>query len=213
MVEETFSINTAWGIEPPCYVRKVDRSGHCRDATTIRDKVFCPEPDDNAVSVFAVASATDLARVAIALNANRKGGSLTEPLFLIAVAPDELAGIVLRRAPGATLCKWANHLHHNLLVTAPSQVASLAEALVRAGRKHRKFTEKAMREALEATTNDGCRAADPSSTSCACDHGLSTSRLPWWLGWLGLLLDWMRARLTAASNRLPGVRSFDPNRS
>ncbi len=190
MVEQTFSISGAWSIDPPCYVRKVDRSGHCKDAATIRDKVFCLDPDDSTLSVYLVASAMDLARVAIALNANRS--SKTEPLFLLAMTTDELAEIVVRQTPGATLCTWANHLHRDLLVAAGTQVAQLAETLVGAGRKHHKFTEKAMQEALAATTHDGCHAADPTSVGCACEDELPQSRLPFRLVRLGrMLANWI----------------------
>jgi hypothetical protein len=174
MVEQTFSISSAWSIDPPCYVRKVDRSGHCKDAATIRDKAFCLDPDDSTISVYLVASATDLARVAIALNANRS--SKTEPLFLLAITAAELAKIAVRQSPGLTLCMWANHLHRNLLVPDVTQVARLAETLVAVGRKQHKFTEKAIQEALAATTYDGCHAADPTSADCACEDELPKSR-------------------------------------
>ena len=181
----------AWSIDPPCYVRKVDRAGHCKDAATIRDKVFCLDPDESTISVYLVASATDLARVAIALNANRS--SKTEPLFLLAMTAAELAKIAVRHTPGLTLCMWANHLHCDLLVADVTQVARLADTLVAAGRKQHKFTEKAMQEALAATTHDGCRAADPNSAGCACEDELPKSQWPLWLGRLGRVLRRMLA--------------------
>jgi hypothetical protein len=201
MVEQAFSINNAWDIDPPYYVRKVDRSGHCQDAATIQNKVFCPEADDNTISVYIVASAMDLARVAIALNANRKGGSKTETLFLLAITADELAEIDVLETNGATLCNWANHLHHDLLITDAIQTSRLAEALVRAGRKHKKFTKKAMQEALDATTNDGCHAASPNSAGCVCEDELPAPQSPSWLSRLGRMLAYSMARLFGKSDR------------
>ncbi len=182
MVEQTFSINNAWSIDPPCYVRKVDRSGHWQDTSAIRDKVFCPEPD-NTISVYVVNCAIDLARVAIALNANRS--SKIEPIFLVAMTASELAGVVVQRTEGATLCKWANHLHHDLVVTDSSRILSLAQTLMVVGRKPYKFTKKAMQEALDATAKDGCHAANQNSDGCVCNHDLIASRSAPWLVWLG----------------------------
>lgn len=165
MIEQTFSISKAWNVNPPCYVRKVDRRGHWQDSATIQEKVFCPE-SDNAISVYIVKTASDLARVAIGLNANRS--RITEDLFLIAITRDELAQIDIQRSAGKTLCDWANHLHRDLLIANSSQTARLADTLLEAGRNLHKFTKTAMEEALAVATNDGCHAADANSARCAC---------------------------------------------
>ena len=92
----------------------------------------------SAISVYLVASATDLARVAIALNANRS--SKTEPLFLLAITAAELAKITIRRTPGLTLCRWANHLHRDLLVADLTSGGTARRNLGGCGRKQQKFT-------------------------------------------------------------------------
>lgn len=186
MVDQSFSPNNAWSIDPPCFVRKVDRSGHWKDAATIKEKVFRPEPEDNSISVYLVNSASDLARVAVALNANRS--SKTEPIFLVAIARDELADIVVRRTAGMTLCKWANHLHHDLVAVDNSRLAKLSQTLLAAGRKPHKFRKRDMQEALNASTKDGCHAAKEDSDSCACDDELPKTRSPSWLSRIGHLL-------------------------
>lgn len=186
MVDHSFSPNNAWSIDPPCFVRKVDRSGHWKDAATIQEKVFRPEPEDNTISIYLINSASDLARVAVALNANRS--SKTEPIFLVAITGDELTDIVVRHTAGMTLGKWANHLHHDLVVADNSRLAELSQTLLAAGRKPRKFTKKDMHEALNTSTNDGCRAANEDSDSCACDDELPKSRSPSWLSRIGHML-------------------------
>jgi hypothetical protein len=170
MVEKTFSITSAWSVQPPCYLRKVDRSGHWQDAAAIRDKVFCPEPPDNTVSVYLVNSARDVARVAVALNANRS--SKTEPIFLVAIAADELGDLPIRQTRGQTLCRWANHLHHDLIVFDAGQLGGLVQRLLAAERKPKKFTKNAMQEALEDAFWEGCYAANPQSDDCSCEQEL-----------------------------------------
>ena len=192
MVEQTFSISSAWSIDPPCYVRKVDRSGHCKDAATIRDKVFCLDPDESTISVYLVASATDLARVAIALNANRS--SKTEPLFLLAMTGAELAKIAVSTDAWLDLVHVGKSLAPRFAGRRRNSIGGLAETLVAAGRKQHKFTERAMQEARTATTRDGCRAAHLNSVGCACEDELPKSRLPLWLRQLGPTLRSMFAR-------------------
>lgn len=176
MVEKTFSINDLWSIDPPCYVRKVDSPAHCKDAASIQNRVFKPPPD-NTYSVFLVQSPKDLSRVAIALNANRSRSRITERLLLIALTSNELADIVIQRTTGKTPCEWANHLHHDLVVTDDSQIAQLAKSLVDAKRECKKFNKKAMKVALAATTDDGCYAAIKDSESCVCEGDLPSSSL------------------------------------
>jgi hypothetical protein len=191
MVEQTFSINNAWSIEPPCFVRKIDRAGHWKDVDSIRDKVFRLE-SDGGISVYLVNSSTDLARVSIALNANRS--SKIEPLLLVAITADELAGIDAVRTDGETLCRWANFLHHDL-VTDPNQLARLAETLVNAGRKHHKFTKPAMQEALDLTANEGCHAAREDSERCVCESDLPASQSRSWLARLSHAISWFFGRI------------------
>jgi hypothetical protein len=186
MVNQTFSTNNAWSIDPPCFVRKVDRSGHWKDAATIQEKVFRPEPEYNTISVYLINSASDLARVAVALNANRS--SKTEPIFLVAITGDELTDIVVRRTAGMTLCKWANHLHHDLVAADNSRLSELSQTLVAAGRRPRKFTKKDMQEALDTSTNDGCHAANADSDGCVCADELSKTRSPSWFSRIGQVL-------------------------
>ena len=193
MVDPSFSPKKAWSIDPPCFVRKVDRSGHWKDAATIQDKVFRLEPQDNTISVYLVESASDVARVAVALNANRS--SKTEPIFLVAITADELANIVVCRTPGLTLCKWVNHLHHDLVVADDTSIAELSQVLIAAGRKPRKFTKSKMQVALSSSSTDGCYAATSDSTSCVCENELPkphSSR--WWSrvgGFIATKIGWL----------------------
>lgn len=197
MVDQSFSPNNAWSIDPPCFVRKVDRSGHWKDAATIQEKVFRREPEDNTISVYLVNSASDLARVAVALNANRS--SKTEPIFLVAITGDELKDIVVRRTAGMTLCKWANHLHHDLVAADNSRLAELSQTLLATSRKPRKFTKKDMQEALKRSTNDGCRAANEGSNCCVCDDELRKTRSPSWLSRIGHVLARTKGWLIGAT--------------
>ncbi len=201
MVEDTFSITNAWNIDPPCYVRKVDRPSHSQDADALQKKVFCSKPDDNSISVFIVHSAMDLVRIAVALNANRGSKSKTDRLLLIAMIADELSGFVIQQTAGATRCKWANHLHHDLLITDATQTPHLTETLVRVGRKHQRFTKKDMEEALAATLQDGCHAADPNSERCVCEDELPASQSRSWLSRLGRIIAYLMARLFGKSGR------------
>jgi hypothetical protein len=189
MLDDTFSLRKTWNIDPPCYVRKVDRPGHWGTAATIQEKVLVPD-DDGTISVYEVTSAQDLARVAIALNANRS--SLTERLLLGAITADELSNIVVQRTNGATLCKWANHLHHNLLATDLVKVAELARALQAAGRGLGKFTKKHMEEARESATKNFCHAVVVQPRRCVCEDSLPVAiRQQWHIrlgGWLASLI-------------------------
>ena len=206
MVEEIFSIDQTLCVDPPCFVRKVDRRGHWMDdAATIAGNVFRAEPDGNSLSVYLVNSATDLARVAVALNANRKSGSRTEPLMLVAIMASELGGIQVVQTSGMTKCNWANHLHRDLVVTNASQVARLADALVDAGRKLKKFTKPNMQHALEAATKDGCHATSDDSVCCVCEDDLPSTRSLSWLRWVGqLIVDKFRVIRHFAVSRLNG---------
>lgn len=177
--EGLFRIQTAWSIEPPCFVRKVDRKGHWNDAETIQSKVFKPEPN-NTISVYRVTAGLDLLRVALALNANRS--SKTEPIFLVAIKPDELAEIQVEQTPGQTLCTWANLLHHDLIVTEPTQITGLVQALLAASRTPKKFTTQNMTLAVADATHQGCHAATPHSKRCVCEAGQSVLARLWdWL--------------------------------
>jgi hypothetical protein len=46
MLEETFSIKNAWSVDPPCYIRKVDRASHWQDS--IQEQVFRLDDDGTA---------------------------------------------------------------------------------------------------------------------------------------------------------------------
>lgn len=177
--EALFSIQTAWSIEPPCFVRKVDRKGHWNDAETIQNKVFKPEPN-NTISLFRVTAELDLLRVALALNANRS--SKTEPIFLVAIKPEELAGIQVKQTQGQTLCTWANLLHHELIVTAPTQITALVQAVLAASRTPRTFTKPTMTLAVADAIHQGCHAATSDSKRCVCEAGQSVLARLWdWL--------------------------------
>lgn len=169
MAQETFNINTAWNIEPPCFVRKVDAKFHWQDAATIQEEVFRPL-DNGTISIYSVQTEKDLIRVAIALNANRS--NITEPIFLAAITPHELSNFTIRHSSGQTLCNWANSLHRDIVAKNYTAIASLAHNLMAANRQLKKFTKPNMRKALAFTSNQGCHAADPQSNGCVCEDEL-----------------------------------------
>ncbi|MFV2066335.1 MAG: hypothetical protein ACC645_05095, partial [Pirellulales bacterium] len=75
-----------------------------------------------------------------------------------------------------TLCRWANRLHHDLLFSEPGRIVRLAETLLAAERKPKKFTKKAMQEALHYATDEGCYAANLQSAHWECEERLGESR-------------------------------------
>ncbi|MHB1036794.1 MAG: hypothetical protein ACYC35_20290 [Pirellulales bacterium] len=109
---------------------------------------------------------------------------MTEDLILVAMTASDLAEISVNRTPGATKCKWANELHYDLLVADTAQMLRLAETLLGAGRKTKRFARKAMGEARDATNEDGCHAANPKSVNCKCEDEIPASKVRSWLGWL-----------------------------
>jgi hypothetical protein len=161
--------------------------GTLDDAETIQSKVFKPEPN-NTISIYRVTGELDLLRVALALNANRR--SKTEPIFLVAIKPEELAGIQVEQTRGQTLCTWANLLHHDLIVTEPTQITALVQALLAASRTPSKFTTDNMSLAVADTTHQGCHAATPDSKRCVCEAGQSM---------LARLLDWLASAVQRIS--------------
>ncbi len=178
MADADFSIEAAWDVSSPCYVRKLKKGSHWEDGESPSDRVdSIVEKDfrldqDGVVSVFQVRSGVDLRRVAVGLNATRD--SLSEDIFLIAILPDELQGVLAEPTPGDTKCLWANRLHHNLVVERQSGFTSVVESLIRAGRKPKKFTRSKMRRAVEEARREGCYATRDRATSsdpCVCERG------------------------------------------
>jgi len=177
MADGDFSIEAAWDLSAPCYVRKLKRGSYWYDARPLPDRVdTIIEKDfrldqDGVVSVFEVRSGVDLRRVAVGLNATRD--SLSEDIFLIAISPDELQGVRAEPIPGDTKCLWANRLHHNLVVEQQSAFTSVVESLIRAGRKPTKFSRKKMGRAAEEASREGCYATRDramSSDPCVCER-------------------------------------------
>lgn len=171
---KTFSIEAAWGIAGPCFVRKVDRGGHWKDATVIAQQVLCLDPRSDSVSVFQVESDGDLSRVAVALNAARARPK--DEIRLVAVLPSELNGISILKTGGQTPCFRVNGLHRDLVPDNAKAIADLASQLF-AARTPKKFKTSHMEEAIAEAESDGCRAAVPNSQACVCDPPLDRNNV------------------------------------
>ncbi|RIK84170.1 MAG: hypothetical protein DCC68_01930 [Planctomycetota bacterium] len=173
MIQESFSIDAAWGISGPCYVRKVDRRSHWTDgAKSIRERVFSADPDEHGVSVYRVQSPEELARIAVALNAKR--GSRTEDIFLVAIAVAEVGDIHVEQTDGDTTCEWANSVHHDLLAEREEQIDVMINRMLSLSRAVKKFTRSAMRIAVQSAVCDGCLAAVDNSSSCRFESPCGT---------------------------------------
>jgi hypothetical protein len=173
--EDDFDIRIKLGVNPPCYVRKVDRQTHCgkkedlpeQRALQIRSNVL--SEDDGILSVFYVASARDVIRAALALNVQRTGGSRIEDLCLIAFTPGELQGITRNQTPDTFECSWARRNHLDITLTASDQ-ERIARTLAAQNRFPKKFTESKMKGGRDALLADGCRSVKSDSNDCVCER-------------------------------------------
>lgn len=104
---------------------------------------------DGKISVWLVNSAHEVARVAIAINANRQDGPLCN-LILFAISHSEFnqMSITLVPSAGETACLWANSRHFDAVPDDP-QRAALARQLAATDRKAKKFKKKKLQWALD----------------------------------------------------------------
>ena len=161
------------GIDPPFYVRSVERLGHWTDALGILNKVF-PVDEDGTISIWRIGSNLDLIRVAVALNANRaasnpKGASWHESLHFVAIRGDDVGTIELRQTDGLTGCLHANSCHYGAVIERESQREGLVNALLIAGEEPRRLTKGKMKKAVKASQDAGCHAVVENSAKCACE--------------------------------------------
>jgi hypothetical protein len=159
-------------VDPPFFVRKVDRRTHWGSAEEILNNVFKVD-DDNTISIWRIENSVDLERVAVALNANRvatnpAGASLHEPLHLLAIRPDDMGTIELRQVAGLTACPYANTRHFGAVIARDSQRDTLVNSLLGAGRKPSRLTKGKMKSAVASARNAGCRAVENDLPKCEC---------------------------------------------
>jgi len=132
-IQSDFSIRENLGIDPPCYVRKVDRRSHCGNEDQPPEvraaliKKYVLSEDGGVTSVFLVNDARDVARAALALNFCRTGGSRVEELCLVAFRPDELADAPMEQTADSFGCHWAqlNHWNVTLIDVDQERIANL----------------------------------------------------------------------------------------
>jgi|GEM_PF-2721646 len=174
LFEEEFDASTLASGGHPFYVRKIDRRRHWRgdETMSVDDRVKTAAtqvfPSDGKISVFLVANAYDLIRVAIGLNS--VGPSLNEKLELLCITPDDLkhACLQLEQSPGDTKCLHANSLHYDILDDRDA-IDCLVRLLISRDHKDRRLTKGKMKLAVEVAIKTGCHAIDSSACSCQCE--------------------------------------------
>lgn len=166
---------TLFDLPSPFFVRKVDRPSHWNTPQEILEKVF-PVDEDGTISVYRIEALADVARIAIALSANRvarnpRSASLTEPLVLVGIKPEEFGSIQLQQEPGLTDCRHANKRHFNAIIQADDDRERMVNSLLSAGRTTSRLTKGLMKEALSLATEDGCHAVpDNPLGDCTCEN-------------------------------------------
>lgn len=172
--ENDFDIRTKLGIDPPCYVRKVDRPTSCgakedppeRRAALIEENVL--SEDGGVLSLLYVTHSTDVIRAAMALNWCRTGGTRVEGLCLLAFILDELEGVAKDQTTDSFACHWARQNHWNITLAIPDR-GRVANVLANRNRFPKNFTRSKMKEAYAAVRADGCRSTDSDSSNCICE--------------------------------------------
>lgn len=162
-------------VQPPMavYLRKLDRKTDWGSEETPPEEraedvvrlVF--QPDSNSYSVYLVRSDEDLHRVIIGMNGGRQ--SLSSESYFIALQPGDLDAIGLHAdhtpAEGATNCRYANSLHHDI-VASESEIVALCLRLFRDGRRVRYISKGKTRLLIPAAEASGCYAAVKDSAGC-----------------------------------------------
>jgi hypothetical protein len=160
----------------PAFVRKLGRKRHwgspdqpeAERIAEILGNVFLN--DQLPYSLYRVSSDTDLHRVALALNAGRKAGSLTEDSSFVAFGAEELETVNVRAQPtvGDTPCRYANHLHHDASASE-DQLRQLVTQAIRAGRTIASLTKGVMKRVVETAIRDQCFAAVTDAVECKAE--------------------------------------------
>jgi hypothetical protein len=160
----------------PVYLRKLDRKtdwgsddvpSEVRAEDVVR-LVF--HRNTHPYSVYLVGSDEDLRRVIIGMNGGRQ--SLSSESYFIALHPGDLGVIGLRAehtpAEGATACKFANSLHHDIVAEEP-EITALCVHLFRDGRRVRYFSKGRTKLLIPEAEAIGCHAAVKNSPGCLLD--------------------------------------------
>ena len=148
------------GVDPPCYVRKVDRSligGDENDppnsrADRIRSEVL--SIDDGVLSVFYITNAQDVIRVACALTFAR---AIFSEMSLLAFTPEELSSVGKDQTPDTFECHWARRNHWDLTFREEDKLR-IANLLAEQNRKAKRFFRAKIKAAWDAGGHVGCRS-------------------------------------------------------
>lgn len=154
-------MSNANAIPEPMLVRKLARKNHwgpVEDNTVERVQAILQQlfdPRDRPFSLYQVATAEDLDRVALALNGGRS--SLTEDVAFAAFPKREVeqAEIALVMTPGETLCHYANSLHCDADVE-PSVLERIVALAVQNNREVIHYTKGQMKRVVEQGRHERC---------------------------------------------------------
>lgn len=165
-----FEIKSVLGVDPPCYVRKVDSRGNwgapedepSERLNTAMTKVFGDEWE--SFSIYEVADPADLSRVAVGMNSRRD--SLIEKIFLLGFEKSELGHLSVVETPGDTKCAHANDCHREVRPGDPDALEAVVSTMMEDGRNVGTLTKGMMRDAVAAAETDGCAATG--AAECVC---------------------------------------------
>lgn len=156
----------------PVFVRSVSRRGNWQKALKTRDAASVAhvfESGQDAVSLWLVASDSDLRRAVLAINENR--ALLDDQVYLLPILPQELdlAGVAYRLnvASASTRCPPAKNLHHDADMDDTKRVET-CRILLETERQVAKCTRPLVRQAIERSQDEGCFSVSPQSRRCQC---------------------------------------------
>jgi len=125
--------------------------------------------DRHQISVYAVSSTIELARVLVAMNAT-PGRPSTEKIVLAWFTEEDIQsrGMSIYKVNGDTRCCFANSLHHDIKDDR-TKIIALIESAMQIKRDAIRFNKKKMRKAPNSAENAGCYATDnPKVQICTC---------------------------------------------
>jgi hypothetical protein len=172
--EQNFDIAAIFSVDPPCYLRIVDKQadcGHAEDspagrATAIHDRLLAPG-SDGKVSVWLTADGLDLSRIAAAFNSGRKYP--TSDLLIFPLETSWFRDNEAVKTDGRVECLWAKHRHYDLTLTAERR-AEISDSLAQLKRKATRFGGGKLRRAFERADRDHCYSVNENRQErCICD--------------------------------------------
>src|SRR5260370_40382676 len=98
---------------------------------------MCYRKDDGVASMFFVSDAREAARVALALNFLRTGGSRVEELCLVSFRPHELRAVPKQQTEKRFICLWTRRTHWNVTLINANQERMNERLAVRHKHAHR----------------------------------------------------------------------------